>query len=328
MSSSPSSSTSGPTVEIKLSRSSRVFRPSDIIEGKIVVRSASSVSHYGVRLSINGSVNMQVRGGSAGIIESLVGAVKPITIVNRIIEVRSPGRIPRGTTEMPFSIGLRQPGEDNYERFYETFHGANINIQYLLTADITRGYLQKSLSGMMEFIVESDKAELLDQPMSPEMVVFYITQDTQKHPLLPELKSGGFRVTGKMSTLCSLSDPISGHLTVDTSVVPIQSIDLHLFRTESVLFGDRIVTETSLVQTTQIADGDVCRGLTLPLYIILPRLLTCPTVLAGPFSVEFKVSIVITFQSELSKTYTKTDPRNPKLWTAMETLPLELVRTK
>lgn len=97
-SSSSSSSTSGPTVEIKLSRSSRLYRPSvrssasssspprtngvlagavdcddstrwgdrrrvtwqEPIEGKIVVKSDSSISHYGVRLSVNGSVNMQV----------------------------------------------------------------------------------------------------------------------------------------------------------------------------------------------------------------------------------------------------------------------------
>lgn len=77
------------------------------------------------------------------------------------------------------------------------------------------------------------------------------------------LISGGFRVTGKMSTLCCLSDPITGHLTVDASVVPIQSIDLHLLRTESVLFGDRIVTETSLVQTTQVFSGSFHRPLCL-----------------------------------------------------------------
>jgi ABC-type uncharacterized transport system permease subunit len=31
--------------------------------------------------------------------------------------------------QIPFSILLRKPGEDNLERFYETFHGANISIQ-------------------------------------------------------------------------------------------------------------------------------------------------------------------------------------------------------
>ncbi|KAM1238771.1 hypothetical protein TB2_039417 [Malus domestica] len=317
------------SIEIKLSRINRVYRPTELIEGKIVVKSSSSISHYGIRLAVNGSVNMQVRGGSAGVIESLVGVAKPISIVrNKIIEVRPSGKIASGTSEIPFSINIKQPGEKNLEKFYETFHGGNINIQYLLTVDISRGYLHKSLSTTMEFIVESDKADLLEQPVSPEMVLFYLTQDTQRHPLLPELKSGGFRVIGKMSTQCSLSDPIVGELTVEASAVPISSIDLHLLRVESILLGERIVTEQSLVQTTQIADGDVCRNMTMPIYVILPRLLTCPTVLAGPFSIEFKVAVVVTFQSNIAKMPSKSDPTTPRLWLAMETLPLELVRTR
>ncbi|KAL6281698.1 hypothetical protein ACE6H2_018579 [Prunus campanulata] len=316
------------SIELKLSRINRVYRPSEVVEGKIIVRSSSSISHYGIRLSVNGSVNLQVRGGSAGVIETLVGVAKPISIVNKIIEVRPSGKIASGTSEIPFSMNIKQPGEKNLERFYETFHGANINIQYLLTVDISRGYLHKSLSTTMEFIVESDKADLLERPVSPEMVIFYLTQDTQRHPLLPELKSGGFRVIGKMSTQCCLSDPIVGELTVEASAVPICSIDMHLLRVESILLGEKIVTEQSLIQTTQIADGDVCRNMTLPIYVILPRLLTCPTVLAGPFSIEFKVAVVITFQSDVVKVHSKSDPTTPRLWLAMESLPLELVRTR
>lgn len=316
------------SMELKLSRSNRVYRPSEPLDGKIIVNSPSSISHYGVRLTVNGSVNLQVRGGSAGVIESFYGVVKPIPIVNKNFEIKPAGKIGSGTTEIPFSLYLKRTGEENLEKFYETFHGTDISIQYLLTADIVRGYLHKSMSTTTEFLVESDKADLLDGPISPEMVIFYITQDTQRHPLLPELKSGGFRMTGRMSTQCSLSDAITGELTVEASAVPICSIDLHLLRVESILLGERIVTETSLIQTTQIADGDVCRNLALPIYVMLPRLLTCPTVLAGPFSVEFKVLLVISFQSELSKLHSKSDPRTPRLWLAMETLPLELLRTK
>ncbi|GLT45482.1 hypothetical protein SLA2020_193110 [Shorea laevis] len=316
------------TVELKLSRFNRIYSPSEPLEGKILVKSASSISHYGIRLTVNGSVNLQVRGGSAGVIESFYGVVRPITIVNKSLEIKPSGKIASGTTEIPFSIILRKPGEDNLEKFYETFHGSNISIQYLLTVDITRGYLHKSLSATMEFIIETDKADIFEQQISPEMVIFYITQDTQRHPLLPVLKLGGFRITGRISTLCSLLDPISGELTVEVSAVPISSIDIHLLRVESILLGDKIVTETSLIQTTQIADGDVCRNMTLPIHVVLPRLLTCPTILAGPFSVEFKVLIVITFQSELPKLHSKSDPTTPRMWTAVETLPLELIRTK
>ncbi|ESR64843.1 hypothetical protein CICLE_v10010588mg [Citrus x clementina] len=282
------------TVEIKLSRSNRIYRPSEPLQGKIVIKSSSSIFHYGIHLTVNGSANLQVRGGSAGVVESLYGVIKPIKILKKSQEIRTSGRIGSGTTE------------------------------YLVTVDIMRGYLHKSLSATVEFIVETDKADLLERPVSPEMVVFYITQDTQRHPLLPELKSGGFKVTGKMSTQCSLLDPITGELTVEASSVPIHSIDIHLLRMESILLGEKIISETSLIQTTQVADGDVCRNMTLPIYVILPRLLTCPTVLAGPFSVEFKVSVVISFRSELSKLHKKSDPTTPRLWLAMETLPLEL----
>ena len=58
-------------------------------------------------------------------------------------------------------------------------------------------------------------------------------------------------MTGKVSTQCSLSDALNGELTVEASAVPINSIDIHLLRVESILVGERIVTETSLIQTTQ-----------------------------------------------------------------------------
>lgn len=78
----------GMAIELKLSRTSRVYRPSvsilslnlmmmmmkrswfwtkkildfqEAVKGKIIVNSPSSISHYGIRLTVNGSVNLQVR---------------------------------------------------------------------------------------------------------------------------------------------------------------------------------------------------------------------------------------------------------------------------
>ncbi|KAG6410583.1 hypothetical protein SASPL_128645 [Salvia splendens] len=293
------------SVEIKLSRFNRIYRPGELLEGKIITTLNSSISYQSIRLTLNGTVNLQVRGGSAGVIESLYGVIKPIPIMKKVVDVRSSGKIGSGTTEIPFSVILKDPKEKNLGEFYETFHGGNISIQYLATVDITRGYLHKPLSATIEYIVESDKDNLPQKPIPPEMVIFYITQDTQRHTLISELKS----------------DPINGELTVEASAVPIRSIDIHLIRVESILIGERIATESS------IADGDVCRGMTLPIYIILPRLLTCPSILAGPFSIEFKLRIVITFESDLYKKPTKADPVSSKPWMATESVPLELVRT-
>ncbi|CAI9295472.1 unnamed protein product [Lactuca saligna] len=314
------------SVEIKLSRSNRTYRPHEPLQGKIITKFPSSVSHRGIHLTVNGSVNLQVRGGSAGLIESLYGVLKPIPILKKSIEVEPCGKISAGTTQIPFSIILKHKEEDT--KFYETFHGANINIQYLLTVDVVRGYLHKSLSATVEFIIESELGGHPEKPVSPEMVFFYITQDTQRHSLLHELKSGGFKVSGRICTQCLVGDPLVGEVTVEASAVPIYSIDIHLLRVESIMVGEKIATETSVLQTTQIADGDVCRSICLPVYVILPRLLTCPTVFAGPFSVEFKVTIVVTFQTELYNVQPKSDPRAFRKWVAMESLPLELVQSQ
>lgn len=41
-------------------------------------------------------------------------------------------------------------------------------------------------------------------------------------------------------------------MTVEASALPIQSIDIHLLRVESILVGDRIASEATLIQTTQV----------------------------------------------------------------------------
>ncbi|KAI0488914.1 hypothetical protein KFK09_028753 [Dendrobium nobile] len=316
------------TIELKLSRSNRVYCLGETVEGKIITIFASPVSYQKIIISLTGTVNLQVKGGVTGVIESLYGVVKPICIIKKSMELASSaGKLGPGRTEINFSFSLSSEKKSGYDMFYETFHGGNISIQYLISADVTRGYLHKALSATLELIVEHDKASLIQAPISPELTSFFITQDTQKHQLLPELSSGRFQVSGKIYTHCSLSEPLSGELIVEASAVPIRSIDVLLLRVESILTGERIISDTSVVQITQVADGDVCRSMTLPIYVMLPRLLVCPTVLNGPFSIEFQVSIVVSFKSELSKLYPKFDLQTPRPWLASLTLPLRVFRT-
>ncbi|KAG6413154.1 hypothetical protein SASPL_125856 [Salvia splendens] len=334
------------SVEIKLSRFNRIYRPGELLEGKIITTLNSSISYQSIRLTLNGTVNLQVRAGSAGVIDFLYGVIKPIPIMKKVVDVRSSGKIGSGTTEIPFSVILKDPKEKNLGKFYETFHGGNISIQYLATVDIARGYLHKPLSATIEYIVESDKDNLPQKPIPPEMVIFYITQDTQRHTLISELKS----------------DPINGELTVEASAVPIRSIDIHLLRVESILIGERIATESSVMQETQafrhsldysVQSEQLCiikSGNRSSLNILT---LTRPIKVQkgfsirksvnfkehhftydmkdmfvyAPFSIEFKLSIVITFESDLYKKPTKADPVSIKPWMATESMPLELVHT-
>lgn len=314
-------------LELKFFRPDRVYRPPDVIDGSLLISAPSGISHQGIRITVSGTVMLQPGVRSVGVLESLYTSVKPIQLLCKSVDISSPGKVYPGNREVPFHIALDGSKGGSFGSLYETYHGAHVNIQYILTAEVLRGYIQKSLSTTLEFIVESGKGAVPCSPtIQAESVYFYITQDTQKHSLLPSIHSGGFRVTGKVTTQCRLTEPVIGEITVESSVVPIQSIDVSLLRTESIALNERMSSETTEIQMTQVADGDVCRGLSLPIYLILPRLLTCPTLSTGTFSLEFGLSIVVTFEADISKFHPHSDSMVPKEWVAVETLPLRLMR--
>ncbi|KAK2179996.1 hypothetical protein NP493_463g02025 [Ridgeia piscesae] len=87
-------------------------------------------------------------------------------------------------------------------------------------------------------------------------------------------------------------------IVVEKSEAAIKSIELQLVRVETCGCAEGYAKESTEIQNIQIAEGDVCRNLSLPIYMIFPRLFTCPTLATNNFKVEFDVNIVIVFQDD------------------------------
>lgn len=126
---------------------------------------------------------------------------------------------------------------------------------------------------------------------------------------------------------------ITGEFTVHTCDVQhkLRTIDVRVIRVEmcgmmkvadgqvvlngwlmGYLNNHNSLPERSEVQTTQIADGDVCRGLAIPIYVLLPPHYTCTSLETPNFSVQFELQFVVTMDNY--------DTR------VIETFPLTLVR--
>ena len=111
----------------------------------------------------------------------------------------------------------------------------------------------------------------------------------------------GFSVTGRLNmTNCCLRAPFTGHIVVEESEAEIQSIELQLVRVETTstcrchcvllraphldstaAIDGATTSDATEIQNLQVGDGDVPRGLSIPLYMIFPRLFACPSVAAG-----------------------------------------------
>uniref|UniRef100_A0A2I3HEN7 Vacuolar protein sorting-associated protein 26C n=1 Tax=Nomascus leucogenys TaxID=61853 RepID=A0A2I3HEN7_NOMLE len=237
-----------------------------VLSGVVVISSKDSVQHQGVSLTMEGTVNLQLSAKSVGVFEAFYNSVKPIQIINSTIEMVKPGKFPSGKTEIPFEFPLHVKGN---KVLYETYHGVFVNIQYTLRCDMKRSLLAKDLTKTCEFIVHSAPQK---GKFTPSPVDFTITPETLQNVL---------------------ERPLTGELVVESSEAAIRSVELQLVRVETCGCAEGYARDATEIQNIQIADGDVCRGLSVPIYMVFPRLFTCPTLETTNFEVEFEVNIVV-----------------------------------
>lgn len=280
-------------VEIQLKRPSRIYHEGENVTGYLILDCKSEVRHDGITMTMDGVISLQLSAKSAGLLESFVNSSKPIPIVNTAIEVSKSGKIPSGKTEIPFEIPLQSKSS---KTFYETYHGVYVIIQYSLRCDIKRSLLAKDVTKAQEFIVEYKPGygdQAVQKKLEFEMRTETLTNVTNR------ARIPGFVVRGHLdSSEFSLSNPLSGELTLCSCERGISSIELQLVRIETCGSAEGNTREASEIQNIQIADGDVCRGRAIPIYMVFPRLFTCATTSAPNFKIEFELNIVIIFDND------------------------------
>lgn len=279
------------SVDIRLSRVDRVYKPGDIISGAVVVQSKGSMSHNGVSLHLEGEVDLKLSAKSVGVFEAFYNSLKPIKLIDYKIDVAKPGKLPDGLSELPFEFKL-EPLPD--QQLYETYHGVFVTIGYTLTCEIKRKLIARDLQRKMEFIVEVPNTSF--PPDTP--VDFKVTPEDLENVKKSSIsKIPKFEIIGNLKTAtCDITKPFLGELNITHSDAIIRSIELQLVRVETCGCADGFAKEATEIQNIQICDGDICRGLSVPIYMIFPRLFTCPTTAARTFKIEFEVNLVVMFK--------------------------------
>ncbi|KAL3886778.1 hypothetical protein ACJMK2_026751 [Sinanodonta woodiana] len=279
------------TVDIRLKKVNKIYTEGDIVAGVVVVQSKGELQHQGITLAVEGIVNLQLSAKSVGLFEAFYNSIKPIHLLNYTLDIAKPGKFPSGKTEIPFEVPLKAKGN---KVLYETYHGVFVNIQYQIKVEMKRSMLNKDLSKTCEFIVEYKSQE--SAKLKP--IPFTITPET-----LTNIKEKGrvpkFKVKGKIdSSVMCITKPLTGELVLESCETPVKSIEIQLVRVETCGCAEGYAKESTEIQNIQIADGDVCRGLHIPIYMVFPRLFTCPTLITNNFKVEFEINIVVVFRDD------------------------------
>lgn len=285
------------SIDVVLSRSDGTYRAGETVRGAVVVRSEGTMSHQGIRLTVEGSVALQLSARSVGLFEAFYSSLKPVNLLGYNIEVAAAGKLPHGETQLPFEFQLPDSAK---QRLYDTYHGVYVNILYLIKAEMERSVLNKNLKKTREFVVETpapaeEKTQKQRKPLkfkvSPESL-----QNVRKGA---QHKIPDFLFEGALgSTVCSLREPFTGHVTVRRCSLGIRSIELQLVRVETCDYLEGSSREATEIENLQIADGGIVEDLEIPLHLVFPRLFTCPSVSTKAFSVSFEVNLIVLLESQ------------------------------
>ncbi|XP_026479389.1 Down syndrome critical region protein 3 homolog [Ctenocephalides felis] len=284
------------SVDIKLKKNNKIFFEGEVVAGIVEVKSNSDIKHDGITLSMEGLVNLQLSSKNVGILESFYNSVKPIQLIFSHIELASPGKIPAGKTEIPFEFLLKPSGKGN-KVLFETYHGVFINITYLLKCDLKRNILAKDLQKVLQFIIQYKPSP----PEPPVPVVYKISPDSllKTSTGRNRINIPRFSISGRIdSTVCCITSQFTGEVVVESTEVPIKSIELQLVRVETCGCAEGYARDATEIQNIQIGDGNVCTNIPIPIYMIFPRLFTCPTLVTNNFKVEFEINLVIIFNDD------------------------------
>jgi hypothetical protein len=283
------------SVDIKLDRVDRIYHPGDKVSGAVVISSQGSMRVGAIKLVAEGTVECQLSARSIGLFEAFYSTLKPVELLNLEIDLSSGTKVPNGETEFPFEFVL-EPLDG--QELADTYHGVYVNTQYRLTVDIARGFASKNLKKVKEFVVEmaTDKerqavekaAKPFNFKVSPESLRNVKSNNKSK---IPQFLFEGFID----NCACQITRPFTGEIIVKKSEIEIKSIELQLVRVETISYMEGEAREATEIQNIQIADGDVVRGLSIPIHMVFPRLFTCSSVKQKGFQVQFEVNLITVF---------------------------------
>lgn len=298
------------SLELRLSRPDKTYRAGEMVSG-VVVFNASSSSQKVEKfiLKASGVVKPTLDPRTVGLFEALYSSIKPIQILDSQIELAPPGFLLPKEVSIPFEFPVEAlPAQ----RLSESYKGVYISTVFEVAVELVAsggGLLgfNKTHKAEAEFIVEvpeTNKAKMNSSPLE-----FEITPSSLENVKRSSVSAiPKFLIKGRLDkTKCSLAAPFTGEITVINSEAPIRSIELQLVRVETISYAEGTAREATEIQNLQIGDGDVPRNLAIPLYMIFPRLFTCPTTSregggiggsggSGGNAVEFEVNLIVVFQ--------------------------------
>lgn len=283
-------------IEIRLKKHNKTYQEGELLKGSVIINSSSESKIDGLILQCDGFVAMQISNKNTGVFDAFYNSVnKPITLLSQSKELLASGsKIAAGINEYEFEFLLKPKGAD---KLYETYHGVFVSITYFLKCELKRKFLAKDCQAKVQFFIQT-KPEPIERAMQVP-VHFSISPETLQKSSKERISIPRFLITGTLdSTVCCLSKPLNGFITIHHSEIPLKSIEIQLVRIETTGCAEGFSRDATEIQNLQICDGNVCPKIQVPIYMTFPRLFTCPSLQTRNFKINFELNLCVIFKDD------------------------------
>jgi hypothetical protein len=158
------------------------------------------------------------------------------------------------------------------------FQGVYINASYSATATVNKMMGKKQSSAATFSVYSPGQAQPSKSLVAKDKgVPFSLTPDRLRSAkryhgdTIPD-----FCIVGHLEReLNDIDVPLGGWIMVKRCATRITSIELQLIRAEYCATAENAAREATEIQNIQISDGEVMKGLQIPIYMFFPRWYTC-----------------------------------------------------
>lgn len=283
-------------LDIRLKKANKTYHEGDLVKGTVLVNSSSETKIDGMTITCEGFVAMQVSNKNTGVFDAFYNSVnKPITLINQTVELLPAGaKIVAGLSEFNFEFLLKSKSSD---KLFETYHGVFVSITYFIKCELKRKFLAKDCLMKAQFFIQNQPDKFERTTLVP--VHFSISPESLQKLSKERISLPRFLITGTLdSTICCITKPFNGFITVHHSEIPIKSIEIQLVRVETCGCAEGFSKDATEIQNLQIADGNVCPKIQIPIYFQFPRLFTCPSIQTRNFKLNFELNLCIIFKDD------------------------------
>lgn len=285
------------SIFVALDRVGATYEAGERVTGVVVVQSDSATSHRGIELQAIGTLRVEGSERSHAAFRQAPPEVAQQTVFQTTLTIAQAGKLPAGETAIPFSFPLASGSKR--KPLPETYHGVYVKVEYAVTARVSYLLSQKHAEPVTLLVSCPGQSEPTDEQITQDQGCNFSldSSNVRTSRKVQGTRVPAFEIDGAVARYYNDIDvPLSGYVRILSCNLPITSVEIQLIRSENVAVGDTVGRENTEVQNIQIGDGDVQRGVVIPMHMMFPKWYTCAALITDDVKVEFEVNLVVTLE--------------------------------